>query len=439
MVVRWRLRWCWRSQLLTLSSSPRAPVVVCRTPTYHYDVQALLQQARGIRFGSRDWPTVISILKDQIPLWRTLFPSDHKGLGDACYELGYAYDETHNRTQGIALIEESLSIRRKHLPPGDDLLGLTAQNLALMYRWDGQYERALELYLEALECRRAARPPNPERLAHSLNGAGIAYATLGQYHMAVGFYQEAMQLEEEFAGQSQHGTSNNLALAYLELGDYERAQELLGRVITLRESGALACPHVSFDVLSYSNYALCLSFLSRHAEALIYAEQGVERTNAHRIDPQRPEYEHSRATLAFVLRASGRPDEAMKLLLEAQPRLNVALRPDHPSRIWNTFQQGRCHLDSGRFEAARDMLTRAADLRRNRKPADPHRTAQIVLRLADAYSGLGEAEKASELYLETLECYKQACMEQHPEAREAASSLERLRAITGEGARVRGA
>jgi hypothetical protein len=33
-----------------------------------------------------------------------------------------------------------------------------------------------------------------------------------------------MRLEEEFAGQSQHGTSNNLALAYLELGDYERAQ-----------------------------------------------------------------------------------------------------------------------------------------------------------------------------------------------------------------------
>jgi tetratricopeptide (TPR) repeat protein len=162
----------------------------------------------------------------------------------------------------------------------------------------------------------------------------------------------------------------------------------------------------------------------------------VQRTDAHRIDPQRPEFEHSRATLAFVLRASGRPDEAMRLLLEAQPRLHVALREDHPSRIWNTFQQGRCHLDSGRYEAARDLLTRAADLRRNRKPADPHRTAQIVLRLADAYAGLGETGKATELYTETLECFTQARMTQHPEAREAAASVERLRAIEG---RVRAA
>jgi hypothetical protein len=53
---------------------------------------------------------------------------------------------------------------------------------------------------------------------------------------------------------------------YLSLINCLNLQELLGRVISLRDSGALSCPHVSFDVLSYSNYALCLSFLSRHTE-----------------------------------------------------------------------------------------------------------------------------------------------------------------------------
>lgn len=50
-----------------------------------------------------------------------------------------------------------------------------------------------------------------------------------------------MRLEEEFAGQSQHGTSNNLALAYLELGDYERAQ--VGPPILSRNH-----PHVNIHV-----------------------------------------------------------------------------------------------------------------------------------------------------------------------------------------------
>jgi hypothetical protein len=53
---------------LLLTSLP-SPLSI-RTPTFHYDVGALLHQARTIRFGTRDWQALIGLLKDQIPIWR---------------------------------------------------------------------------------------------------------------------------------------------------------------------------------------------------------------------------------------------------------------------------------------------------------------------------------------------------------------------------------
>lgn len=187
---------------------------------------ASLEQAKE----EKDYGAYISICNEMIGFYRSIS------------EFRKAFDVAED----VLLLMEELQLDRS------EHFATTLLNAATAYRAAGNYKQAYVYYEQAIRIYDGLIPPEDYRYAGLYNNMSILLEKMEQNEEAVRYAGKALAIIEKMEnGEMETATTlTNLALLHFKISDYQKAQELLERALTLFEqngdktdahySGALA-------------------------------------------------------------------------------------------------------------------------------------------------------------------------------------------------------
>ena len=313
------------------------PLALARS--LHYAGQAALESGRAA--------AAEALLQRALALRERAVPADPLALAETRRALALTHlelgDVAHAREEAAA-VEAGLDASLPPNHPGRiDALATHATILARQGRFDeahARLERALAIARASVGERSTITADLENRLADSLLGLGRFREAL-VHNEAAWRIQRTVRTDDPAAGAIAQA---DLGAAYATIGDYARAQALLGEAVA-----ALAGVRPDDDperLRARSNLARAQSLAGRHAEALATLADVLERTR--RTRGQRSErYAFELLRLSSALLRAGRLDEAQARIGEAEPLCRALLPPDHPWRGDVSNQRGRIALERG--------------------------------------------------------------------------------------------
>ena len=185
--------------------------------------------------------------------------------------LGIAYSKRANSRQSMASYEKAIAI---YLEINDKRgLAQTLGNIANLYSENGDDRVALTYYKKALALQRELG--DSVQVAFALNGIGIAYIYLGNYDKALEFLSATEQIfssSENIERTKIGNLYNNFALAFLAQKQHQKALEKVQLALNIAQaSGLREVRHHSFAILSdiyksLGNYQKALEYSERDNE-----------------------------------------------------------------------------------------------------------------------------------------------------------------------------
>jgi serine/threonine protein kinase len=316
------------------------------------------------------------------------------------------------RAQGQELtVGELLDQARDALPASSlDLQARAAveETLATTYNSLGRPEDGLPLAKEASErLRRELGQDHPLTLA-AQHAEARFYNYLGQFEQAVDLLERTLAGRERVLGAHMDtaSTLHNLAYAWAELGEVERALEMDRRQLAIVEE--LAGPDSQEALVTSSSIAQGLTLLGRHAEA----EQEFERILAgyrQHLGDLHPNTLSVMHNLAYLARVQGELALAEQRYLEVLALRRDVLGSEHLQTMNTVANLGSLYLDQGRLAEARPLIDEAVDGRREILGLDhpdtlASRVDQLRLALArnDSTVELDDAARLRDLTRDTL-------------------------------------
>jgi len=305
-----------------------------------------------------------------------------------------------NRARAIALLEEAIDL--------DSTFAMAHRKLGIaLYIQFEERDRQIAAFTRAFELRE--RLGDVER--YITEGTYYTYAT-GELEKAVTAYENALAIEPELGP-----ALNNLALVYADLGDHERAWELLERNIAVDSSGANPYTNGLFSLASLGRFDDVRSLFGRYAErfsgnpgihwygAIVFASMGdYEEADRHLRTLQREETGSPQrqadvnSLLAATAAARGR-------LLEAEGRVDrwlaISEQRGLPGEVWEAGITGALFDLEVRGDPAAAMG--AVEALEGRTPLDrvtPYERPYWAL--ASIYAAAGRPADARR-YLDVLE------------------------------------
>jgi CHAT domain-containing protein len=182
-------------------------------------------------------------------------------LGLLCLDLG-------RQQEARTLLEEALAATRKVRQPRSDNLATSLSNLAALYLTDMDYGKAEPLLDEALALDEARHGREHPAVSVTLNNLGQLYHATGRQAEAMQAYQRARAIDAKFFSAGNPvaaGTLINLATLHRDNGDLQTARKFLAEALALtaREDATTGEP----DILAMATLADLLSADGRHDEA----------------------------------------------------------------------------------------------------------------------------------------------------------------------------
>ncbi len=151
---------------------------------------------------------------------------------------------------------------------------------------------------------------------------------------------------------------NNLAVVYIQMGEYERARELLEEALAsdLKNFGQ-DHPDVALDK---SNLALVYQDLGDYERARDLLEEALA-SGLKNFGPDHPRVAVRKSNLATVYRALGEYERARDLLKEALATDLKNFGPDHPDVARDQFNLAKVYRDLNDYKKALDLARKAYD------------------------------------------------------------------------------
>jgi len=268
------------------------------------------------------------------------------------------------RAQGQELtVGELLDQARDALPASSlDLQARAAveETLATTYNSLGRPEDGLPLAKEASErLRRELGQDHPLTLA-AQHAEARFYNYLGQFEQAVDLLERTLAGRERVLGAHMDtaSTLHNLAYAWAELGEVERALEMDRRQLAIVEE--LAGPDSQEALVTSSSIAQGLTLLGRHAEA----EQEFERILAgyrQHLGDLHPNTLSVMHNLAYLARVQGELALAEQRYLEVLALRRDVLGSSHLQTLNSASNLGSLYLHQERWVEAEPLITEALE------------------------------------------------------------------------------
>lgn len=232
--------------------------------------------------------------------------------------------------------------------------------MADVYRKLGLYERSGALYDQSLALRRSHLPADHGDLVQSLSGKGSLLAMSGRPEAALPFFEEAVR-----ALQSAPDTKiktlavalGNLGTLYLDLGREDEGEARLLEAAELAES--YEGPPVAGLMPIFNNLGVLYQETDRPAEAERLFRLFVERQRALVGDEDHPWVAFGLANLANTRHAQGHSEEALDMLDGAVTSLRQIYGTPHPEVGSSLLDRVEILSALGQAELARRQLETA--------------------------------------------------------------------------------
>ena len=224
----------------------------------------------------------------------------------------------------------------------------------------------------------------------------------------------ARRIDSELADQPlvQARMMNTMGNVYLNLGLFDRAEQLLAGALKIRER---RLPPGHPDLARTLNDRSQLFYaLGRYAEAEAPCVRALAIREA-ALGPDHPDTAESLSNLATLRRVQGRFDEAERLQRRALAIREKALGPGHPdvAQVLNNF--AFLYWQQGRFEEAAPLFERALAIREKALRPDSIDLAESFNNMAAVRIAQGRPGEAEPLQRRALSILEKALGPDHPD------------------------
>jgi tetratricopeptide (TPR) repeat protein len=341
-----------------------------------------------------------------------------RGARMACiHNLGLAQFRQGKFEEAAARMEEVVSLcssQQRH----SKLLPKSLNLLARIYWALGRCQEPITLYTWMLDFV-AEHNSGGDRLKGAHNELGVAYMRAGDYERAAQNLEQAVALERQSDGEksSTFARSNRGALHQWS-GEFEQAERIWKEVLAIREKSTGEGGDRAARIRVNLAWLRCQQKRYEEAESL-----AREALAALEDDRNRGYAFH---TLAILCTASERLDEADELFARViQIRLGLMVR-DHPDLLRMQADIAMLRMTQGRITEADELLNTARPPLEEKLGAQHPDVAAMLYRLGLLRARQARTAEATDLFQAAL-AVKSRLAPAHPETEDCRKALEDLR------------
>jgi len=269
------------------------------------------------------------------------------------------------------------------------------------------------------------------------NNLALILQDLGDYEKAKKLLGKVVKSAEKNFGSDHPNTAvcySNLATVLQDLGEYEKAKELLEKAVKSNEK-YFGIDHPVTSV-RYSNLALALEDLGDYERARELLEKTVEIAEKS-FGVDHPTTTTRYSNLAIVLKALGEYEKAKELLEKTVKSDEKNFGVDHPITAVRFSNLALVLQDLGNYEKARELLEKAVKIDEKNLGADHPTTSVCYSNLALVLKDLGDYELSKELLEKAVKSDEKNFSPDHPTTAISYSNLATLLKDLGEDERAK--
>ena len=274
-----------------------------------------------------------------------------------------------------------------------------------------------------MEIREKTNGPEHPDTAQSINNLAALYWAMGDYTKAEPLLGRALAIKEKALGPEHPDNAmslNNLAALYDSMGDYAKAEPLYKRALAIEEK-ALGPDHPK-TAESLNNLAALYDSMGDYARAKPLHQRALAiREKA--LGPDHPKTAESLNNLARLYKTLGDYAKAEPIYKRALAICEKALRPEHPNTATSLNNLAMLYHSMGDYARAEPLFKRSLAIREEALGPEHPDTATSLENLALLYRDMGDYAKAESLLQRSLAISEKALGPEHPDT---AISLENL-------------
>jgi tetratricopeptide (TPR) repeat protein len=188
-------------------------------------------------------------------------------------DLGSTYAKQEEFAKAEAAYLESLSLSRRLSNTAESALML--QNLGMLYSLQGRDQDALRFLNRAQDVLKTVPNPDPKVAVELLNATGILNYRLRNNGKAETFFNKALQAAQASGARiDTTGILSNLGAVYVSQRKFKQAEEVLGRVLMIKEMD-LGSAHPAL-IPTLHSIAVLYTETHRYAEAELQYQRALK-------------------------------------------------------------------------------------------------------------------------------------------------------------------
>jgi serine/threonine protein kinase len=294
----------------------------------------------------------------------------------------------------------------------------------------GQLQKAERQLNEALRLRRKGLGDNHPDTTKTMSKLGHVYRAQSRIDEAEAMYQNALKGRRKAHGERDASTLDamvSLATIYSVRGKYGEAEKLCLRVLQVNREEH----REQHDSTLYAMNALSGVY------GLLGQNEKAERILLDLIDltrevkgAQHPTMFINMENLVSVYQEQGRPAEAEKACRKLLDNFSSIYGSSDPRTLRALVRLAEIKAQQGQLSEAEDFLLRAEEERRKLPPE--LKGGELANTIADAYSDIGNYDKAKPILQEVLDAHSHTLDPHHPQTLVASVRLLRVKLSQGQ-------
>jgi serine/threonine-protein kinase len=336
------------------------------------------------------------------------------------YVLGLVYFQTGQAIKGERHLTRARELFAVHASP-EDPRRLGADVLAASYHIT--MGRFAEAERQAIDVRARWASPPPSAVAGMSENLGLAQYRLGKTDDAERTLRSAIESVERVLGANDRNVgllSADLALVYLERGQFQQAAERLERAAAISRASASG----TSVALGWSlvNLAIAYRFLGQTDEVFRIATEAHDRMRE-ALGEGHYSLVHSLTLLGYVRAIRGEPDA--EAIARKAVAVQAQLPADHYERAVGLTFLGFVLMHEHKLPEAERALDEALRLRRRHFTAPNWRIAETAGWLGEVCALRGDSARARTLLQESLDTFTTLYGSDNPRTQDARQRWER--------------
>lgn len=296
----------------------------------------------------------------------------------------------------------------------------------------GLYTEGTSVAGEELARVEKAKGPDHPETASALNGLALYYLGLGDYGRAEPLLVRALAIRERSLGPDDLDVAtslNNLALCHADMGDYARAEPLYTRALAIREKKLEKDhPDIAASLNNLATLYQALGDLNRAGAFYSRAIQSWEKS----LGPEDPNLAAALANLGGIYASVGQYAKAEPLFERALRIRSKALGEDHPETGVMVNNLATVYQLEGKLGEAEKLHLRALRIAEASRGAASPDVAYTLGNLAAIAFAQGDLDRAESFYNRSLGILEESLGPRHPSVAATLDDLARVRAARGD-------